>query len=478
MNHSAKVGTGFAIGMAKQISGLLSLLRVSPTHRFAVPPPRKRGGMWMGVCLALGLAACSPQGDRTQITVQRIFGECRANVPKDQAPLRNPDGECEILTGLIDRFQRENPDIDLKVNVVAWPGYDQLSAQYAAGDPPDVVSIHMSSIPDYQVRGLIVPVTPYLDKAGIDAGAFTPAARQGVMVKDAAYGLPFDNWTQLWHINTGLFRQAGLMRGSEPILPHSPEELLAQARQFKQATGKPYLVQSMINERAAYTRNLYTYLMNQQAVFFKNPKQITLNTPEARRIVGLFKQIYDEGLTTRDQDYPAATQGFLNGQGGVYLGGTWLIGTYENEAQTRGQPLYESYTVKPYPALFGPKQTAYVDGHAWVVSDRKRSAAQDEAVSRFLKFLYDHNYDWSRTGHLPTVQSVAESDAYLNLPHRRDIVSLSHTGQTLPPEVQRQFAIQDIIGDELFSAITGHKTIEQALTDAERRANDLLFHLL
>ncbi|OYW81899.1 MAG: hypothetical protein B7Z26_04320 [Asticcacaulis sp. 32-58-5] len=218
--------------------------------------------------------------------------------------------------------------------------------------------------------------------------------------------------------------------------------------------------------------------MNQKAAFFEDPKHIRLNTPEARRIVALFKQIYDENLTTKDQDYSSATQGFMNGQGGVYLVGTWMIGAYEAEANTPGQPLYKAYTVKPYPMLFGPERAAYVDGHAWVVSNRERSPAQDEAVRRFLKFLYDHNYDWSRTGHLPTVQAVAQSPQYLSLPHRRDIVALSEIGRTLPPEVQRQFAIQDIIGDELFSAIAGHKPIEQALTDAETRTNDLLFHLL
>lgn len=424
------------------------------------------------------LAACTPKPERTHITVQRIFGECRANVPKGQPPLRNPDGECEILTALIDRFERENPDIDLTVNVVAWPGYDQLSAQYAAGDPPDIVSIHMSSIPDYQSRGLIVPVTRQLFDAGIRGKYFTPAAQQGVTMGGQLYGLPFDNWTPLWHINTGLFARAGLMKDGEPILPRNPEELLTQARQFKARTGKPYFVQSMINERAAYTRNLYTYLMNQGAVAFEDPKRIRLDTPEARRIVALFKQIYDERLTTTDQDYPAATQGFLNGQGGVYLVGTWMIGAYEAEANTPGQPLYRSYTVKPYPMLFGATEAAYVDGHAWVVSNRKRDEAQDKAVGRFLKFLYDHDYDWSRTGHLPTVQAVADSPQYLALPHRRDIVKLATIGRTLPPDVQRQFAIQDIIGDELFSAITGHKTIPQALQDAEKRTNDLLFHLL
>jgi multiple sugar transport system substrate-binding protein len=73
---------------------------------------------------------------------------------------------------------------------------------------------------------------------------------------------------------------------------------------------------------------------------------------------------------------------------------------------------------------------------------------------------------------------VATSAQYLALPYRRDIIELASVGQTLPVGVERQFAIQDIIGDEMASAITGHKTTERALQDAEHRVNDLLFHLL
>jgi multiple sugar transport system substrate-binding protein len=44
--------------------------------------------------------------------------------------------------------------------------------------------------------------------------------------------------------------------------------------------------------------------------------------------------------------------------------------------------------------------------------------------------------------------------------------------------VQRQFSIQDILGEELAAAIAGHKPVDVALADAEHRVNELLFHLL
>jgi multiple sugar transport system substrate-binding protein len=173
-----------------------------------------------------------------------------------------------------------------------------------------------------------------------------------------------------------------------------------------------------------------------------------------------------------------STSAFLNGQGGVYQVGTWMIGAFNAEAQTEGRPLYQAYTVKPYPMLYGAQQVAYVDGHAWVMPKRQRTPAQADAVLRLMKFLQLHDYDWSRTGHLPSQMPVATSAKYLALPYRKDIIELASVGQTLPQGVERQFAIQDIIGDEMASAITGHKTTEEALKAAEHRVNDLLFHLL
>jgi len=263
-----------------------------------------------------------------------------------------------------------------------------------------------------------------------------------------------------------------------PILPTSPEQLLAHARQFKEATGKPYFVQALANQKPAYTRNFLTFLMQQDSDFFADPHEIKLQTPEARRVVEMFKTISAENLTTKNQDYPAATRGFMNGDGGVYLVGTWVIGDYEAESRRPGRPLFNGYTVFPFPQLFPESDSSFADGHAWVMPVKERTPTQREAVFRLMRFLADNNFEWARTGHLPAFAEVIESDEFMSLPHRRNIAVLATTGTPLPTGVQRQFAIQDIIGEELESAIAGQKPVDRALADAEHRINDLLYHLL
>lgn len=434
----------------------------------------KRLAILLGAALAL--SGCGEADERPEIVVQRFFGECGA-VYGQMTDVARAEGECGILTALINRFEAENPDIRVHVNVVAWPGYPQLSAQIAAGDPPDLVTMHQSVISDYQGLGLLEPMDGVLREAGVGPESFTEAGRAGVVKAGRVYGLPWDTIGRLWHINTALMRQAGLMKDDRPVLPRSPQELLEHARRFKAATGKPYLIQAQVSAPDYYVANLYTYLIAQGEPIFPDRRHIRLDTPEARRIVELFRRLNAEGLTTRNQDFPAATAAFMNGQGGIFPTGTWMIGVYDAEAQTPGRPLYRNYAVLPFPRLWG-REAAFVDGHAWVMPRDERTAPERQAIARFLRFMAAHNFEWSRTGHLPAFQAVLGTREFQSLPHRADIAAMAATGVQLPDYVQRQSAIQGLIGEELEAAVTGIKPVDQALADAERRVNELLEQML
>lgn len=423
------------------------------------------------------LASCEVRQAPNEIVVQRFFGTCNAEYGA-RTDVENAEGECGIMTTLINQFSARNPDVKVRVSPVAWPGYNQLAAQLAAGDPPDLVTMHLSAIPDYQSRALIEPIGAALRAVGVEPQGFTAASLAGVSIRDEIYGLPIDNWAPLWHVNMNYFRQAGLVKDGKPILPRSPEELLEHARRFKEATGKPYLVQTLAVERASYSRNLYTLLMQQNATIFPDPQHIDLRSPEAKRVLELFRQIYVEDLTTKNLDYAASTNAFINGAGGVFIVGTWLIGDFEAESRKAGRPLSNGYAVTPFPQLFPARDATFIDGHAWVMPARKRTPQQRDAVFRLLKFFADNDFEWSRTGHLPAYQSVIESERFNALPHRSEIARISTTGTPLPSSVQRQFSVQDIIGEEMAAAITGHKPVDAALADAEHRVNELLFHLL
>jgi multiple sugar transport system substrate-binding protein len=429
----------------------------------------------VALAVALAIGSCSKPDGKTHIYLQRFFGECGADYG-GVTNVAKAEGECAIITALVNRFNAENPDVRIDVNVVAWPGYPQLAAQMAARDPPDLVTMHSGVISDYASQGLLEPVEPYLQQARISPDDFTDATRLGVTINGRIYALPWDTHGGLFHINTALFAKAGLMRGGKPVLPDSSEELLAQARQFQERTGKPYLIQSNVADPAYAARNQFTYMMAQGANLFPDGKHIRLATPIGRKVAAFFKRINDEKLGTQDMDTPAAIAAFMNGQGGIYPTGTWMIGTFEKESTTPGRPLFDNYAVVPYPRLWG-ERVEFVSGHTWIVPRRDRNPAQRAAIARFFRFMADHNYDWARTGHLPAFKKVLDDPRFQALPHRADIAPLAEMGRPLPGYVRRQNASEGIVGEEMAAAYTGQKPIDVALKQAERRVDTLLGEL-
>jgi multiple sugar transport system substrate-binding protein len=426
------------------------------------------------LALALALGSCSDEGDRGQgLYIQRFFGECTSAYGTATA-VAAAEGECGIVTTMINAFRAAHPETRVSQNVVAWPGYSQLTAQVAARQPPDLVTMHSGVIPDYAGKDLLEPVEPYLAAAGIAPGAFTPASRQGVTWKGRMYGLPWDTHGGLWHVNLALFRKAGLIGANgKPVLPTSPEELIAHGRQFRERTGKPYLIQSLVGDPAGAARTLYTYMMAQGAPLFSDPRRIRLDTPEGRRVTELFRRVTAEGIGTSDMDTPAAIAAFMNGEGGVYPTGTWMIGQFETEEKTAGKPLFRSYGVYPYPALYG-RDVMYVSGHAWVVPRRPRTPAERQAIADFFRFMAARNGDWARTGHLPAMQAVIDGQQFRALPHRSGIARVATIGRALPDGVMRQNAIEGLVGEEAAAAFTGQKPVGEALRTAERRVNEFL----
>ncbi|GGE11971.1 hypothetical protein GCM10011390_33910 [Aureimonas endophytica] len=424
------------------------------------------------------LIGASPALAVTEVKLQHFFGACEAEFGTN-TDIRKATGECGILTSLINEFNAENPDTHVSVTTVEWPGYDQLTAQFAAGDPPDIISIHLSAISDYQSNGLLLPLDAMLADKGIHAEDFTPAAREGVTKEGQLYGLPMDNWTILFHVNLDLFRQAGLLNpDGTPKLPTSVDELLEQARLFKEKTGKPYFVQPLVNNNASFAAFFYTFLFQQNASLFADPGKAGVDTPEARKVAEMYKAIYDQGDTLKDLDYAASVNAFLAGDAGVNLNGTWVIGDYTAASRTAGTALNKGgYAVYPFPQLFPGRKAQYANGHAWAVSRKDRSAEESAAIAKFLSFFEKNDFEWARTGHLPAVRAVLDQPEFQSLPHRDTLAPIAALGTALPSTVQRQFAIQDIVGQELGAAVTGQKEIGAALSDMEARIDEMLANL-
>ena len=162
----------------------------------------------------IGGVATATAADKTEISVSRFFGACEADYG-NVTDVAKANGECGIITAMINKFNAESPDTHVKVDIVEWPGYDQLTARIRSGEPPTISVMHEAVISRLFNRAACWSRSTTASKrSGVDISDFTGAAKDGVTKDGKIYALPFDTHTWLWHINLNLFKKAGLVDSS------------------------------------------------------------------------------------------------------------------------------------------------------------------------------------------------------------------------------------------------------------------------
>jgi multiple sugar transport system substrate-binding protein len=105
---------------------------------------------------------------------------------------------------------------------------------------------------------------------------------------------------------------------------------------------------------------------------------------------------------------------------------------------------------------------------------------QKEAAQKWAAFLTASDAmvetRLSTSWELPPVADESKLAAYLDqpVPANRQAVFDSLDAVVLPPVIEAQQEMQDIVTEELGNAAAGRKTVEVALTDAQTRVDALL----
>ncbi len=419
------------------------------------------------VLLTAACAATLATGAFAQeITLGRFFGACE-DAGTDTT---TSTGEACIIQSIINAADAELDGISINTLPTDWGNYyDQIKAAYAGGTPPDVHVMHRHRIPEFAGLGALAEISGDLEAAGIDPDDWSPAALEAVTYNGGIYGVPMDFHANLWHVNMEIMAEAGLVEDGKPVLPSSPEELLAHAQQVKEATGKDYLAADFAQFPIG-VRVVLALIWQQGANIFTEDGTATINTEAGRNAVTAITQLFDAGLADPQLNYADSQQAFLNGEAAILVNGTWVVDFYTAEAAKEEVGL-DDYYVADFPTLFDTGAT-WADSHMWAIPSTL-DGEKKAAALKVLAFINDHNIDWARTGHMAVRKSVVESDAYRSLPHRDEYTGTAAIAKDTPPS-QRYGAIQDVLNRELQAIWLTGKPVEDALDDAELEVQDLL----
>jgi multiple sugar transport system substrate-binding protein len=143
--------------------------------------------------------------------------------------------ELAVWQKMVDDFQAVNPNITVHVDVSDWNSYwDKLKTLYAGGTPPDIFAMDGPLFPDWQSRGVLLNLQPYIDATPGFLDGFYPVTLQDYKLPDGYYGLPRDFQTIVMFYNKDMFDKAGV---AYPKAGWTWDDLRAMAKKLTISSG-------------------------------------------------------------------------------------------------------------------------------------------------------------------------------------------------------------------------------------------------
>ncbi|MCG6495493.1 ABC transporter substrate-binding protein [Kitasatospora sp. A2-31] len=368
----------------------------------------------------------------------------------------------DYVQGVIDGFERKYPGVEVEWLDQPGEGYsDKVLSQAAAGTLPDVVNLP----PDFALplarKNLLLDVGKADPKladeyvpGGVDAYRFTG--------QDGTFGYP-------WYLNTDVnYWNADLLtrNGLDPKrLPTTLDELIAQARVFKEKAGGD------------------TYLMSRKPglgdlvdagvkVMADDGKSFTFNTPEAAALLDKYRAAFKEGLLPKDvltDTYAGNSKLFNAGTAAWTTGGANFITGVGTDNPTLAPKIVAS------PAMGTPP--LYVQGLSVPKSSRNPAAAV--ALARWVTSPENQAAFAHLTSIFPSTKASANDPFFSkgdgsNAGDAKVVAFTSLARAKILQPVQVDDAMSTVIKQQIALAISGDTSSKQALDTAVERCNQLL----
>jgi len=149
------------------------------------------------IIIALILASCAPKAAPAKVELTFMAWG-------------SPE-ELVVWQKLADEFNAANPNITMSMDVSDWDSYwTKLDTLFAGKTPPDVFAMDAPLFLDWQSRGVLLNLQPYIDATPGFLDGIYEGPLKGYKLSDGYYGLPRDFQTIVMFYNKDMFDAAGL----------------------------------------------------------------------------------------------------------------------------------------------------------------------------------------------------------------------------------------------------------------------------
>src|SRR5512142_1352760 len=347
------------------------------------------------VILSLLLTACGakvPAGSNQPVSISMMMW--------------GDPAELEVWNQIVSDFHQTKPNITVKVEVSDWDSYwTKLKTLLSADTPPDVFAMDAPLYLDYQSRGVLLNLQPYLDKNPDMLTGVYPQTLEAYKTPTGMYGLPRDFQTVVLFYNKDMFDAAKV---AYPTADWTYDDLRSASKSLTKvgADGKTSqfgFYSDLWDMELIWSEAIWA---NGGDVISADHTKTLIGEPNARPAWQLFHDMMFVDKSWPDSNVAGEYGGdpFAAGAAAMTTIGHWAAPGY---AETKFK-----WDVAPMPKGTAGAATS-VNSAGFVVG---KASKNPDAAFEFLKYVVSEPAQ-KRLAQLgfacPVLKSVAESDAFL-----------------------------------------------------------------
>lgn len=377
--------------------------------------------------------------------------------------------ELTVWQAVVDDFHTANPGIKVNVDVSDWDSYwTKLNTLIAGGTPPDVFAMDAPLFLDWQSRGALLNLQPYIDANPGFLDGFYPQTLTAYKTPDGYYGLPRDFQSIVLFYNKDMFDAAHV---AYPTADWTYDDLKTAAKALtldKNNDGK-------IEQYGLWTDTWDMELFWSEAIWAWGGEII--NADHTKTLIGegpardawaYIDSLYKEGVMPTPAtagEYGADL--FQSKMAAMTTIGHWAVPGYVQAGI--------NFDVAPMPK--GPaSQATSVNSAGFVISKDTKNA---DASFKFIQFALSEAGQKRLTElgfAIPVLKSVAESDTFLkqagnvNQKVFLDSIAFAHT----KPVFKGYEEWAGVVGDGMTPVFDGEAELGPTLDAVVKAADEIL----
>jgi multiple sugar transport system substrate-binding protein len=304
--------------------------------------------------------------------------------------------EGEVVQDLVKDFEKEYPEIHVRVQQIPWSAaHEKLLTSYVGRSTPDLAQLGNTWLAEFSALRALEPLDGWIIRSSSLAAAdYFPGIWDTNVIDGVISGVP-------WYVDTRLlfYRKDTLAKAGYQSMPTTWDGWLAAMRAIKQVVGPDrYAILLPVNEPTELT------ILGLQAgspLLAEHATRGAFTAPAFRRGFDFYLGLFREGLAPPLQNTQIANlyQEFSRGYFAMYVTGPWNLGEFKRQLPPEQQ---DSWGTAPLPGPDGPSSGVSLAGGSSLVLFRdSRHKAEAWALIEYLSRPDVQSRFYTLSGDLP-----------------------------------------------------------------------------